>query len=78
MSDTQGSISIAFLLALSVAAASKAGAAVDLRTDILRPGNLRDVLAREGVAGDDASARNFRAGDRRIAQGCAYNYWRRC
>jgi hypothetical protein len=81
MSDRQGHISLAFLLALSAATAPNAGvAAVDPTAEPLKPGNMRHLLKQNEIAAGDrvGDVRDDQGFKQRMAQGCWYNYWRRC
>jgi hypothetical protein len=87
MSDKR--VSLTFVLALSAASVVGAGALVlGARTDLLKPGNLRNLLVHDQPAaqkpqdrvGEVAPAEGVRIerGLGHVAQGCFSGFWRRC
>jgi hypothetical protein len=76
MFDSNVGIPLTFLLAL--AAAGPAGAAVKpgQTVESLTPGSLRYLLDRERLPAGEARGNRDSTG--RLAQGCWFQYWRRC
>jgi hypothetical protein len=72
-------VPLTFALALSAATSVAATAAVDDKSELLRPGSLRKLVdSGQTEVGGSGSARDDQGVKRQVAQACWYGYWRRC
>lgn len=76
MSDFKVGIPLTFLLALAAGDPAAAAVKPGHAAESLTPGSLRNLLDRERLL--NGEVRSNRDSAARMAQGCWFQYWRRC
>jgi len=80
MLDSKVGIPLTFLLALAAAGPATEAVKSEQTAEWLTPGSLQRFLDQDKLpaAEDAAQASGNSESTSRMAQGCWYNYWRRC